>query len=93
MSELILNTKITPTLVFGTGIIVLVCLFIGKCIYNITLHPLSDIPGPRLAGMTSLYEFYWDVICDGVYIFQIQKMHAKYGKKTNTESTTHLEQG
>ncbi|OAA72450.1 alpha-1,3-mannosyltransferase [Cordyceps fumosorosea ARSEF 2679] len=54
--------------------------FISTCIYNVTLHPLARIPGSRLAAMTSLYEFWFDVVCDGTYIWEIKRMHAKYGK-------------
>ncbi|KAF4629085.1 hypothetical protein G7Y89_g9065 [Cudoniella acicularis] len=34
---------------------------------------------PKLAALTSWYEFYYDVIQPGQYIWHIQKLHAKYG--------------
>lgn len=42
-------------------------------------HPLSRIPGPRLAAATYLPEFYHDAIRFGRYTQEIQKMHQKYG--------------
>ncbi|KAK7953154.1 cytochrome P450 oxidoreductase [Apiospora saccharicola] len=42
-------------------------------------HPLSHIPGPRLAAATYLPEFYHDTIKYGRYTQQILKMHEKYG--------------
>ncbi|KAK8062764.1 hypothetical protein PG997_014861 [Apiospora hydei] len=42
-------------------------------------HPLSHIPGPRLAAATYLPEFYYDTIQYGRYTQRIQKMHEKYG--------------
>ncbi|GAO14689.1 uncharacterized protein UV8b_04626 [Ustilaginoidea virens] len=52
---------------------------IYRCVYNLYFHPLSKFPGPRLAAATSLYEFWFDVIRDGLYIWEVEKMHDKYG--------------
>ncbi|XEV07013.1 hypothetical protein FSHL1_012300 [Fusarium sambucinum] len=53
---------------------------IVEALYNISpLHPLSKVPGPKLAGATYLPEFYHDVILVGRYTHAIQKMHDKYG--------------
>ncbi|KAF2100056.1 putative cytochrome P450 [Rhizodiscina lignyota] len=41
--------------------------------------PLSNIPGPGLAALTPLYEFYFDVIRQGQYTWQIAKLHEQYG--------------
>lgn len=43
------------------------------------LHPLSRIPGPRLAAATYLPEFYYDTVKFGRYTQQIRKMHDRYG--------------
>ncbi|KAF7596083.1 hypothetical protein BBP40_003345 [Aspergillus hancockii] len=42
-------------------------------------HPLSHIPGPKLAGLTGLYEFYFNAIKGGVYIWKIEELHRQYG--------------
>ncbi|KUI73941.1 Trichodiene oxygenase [Cytospora mali] len=41
--------------------------------------PISHIPGPKLATVTWLYEFYYDVILGGQYTFKILDLHNKYG--------------
>ncbi|KAI4869958.1 cytochrome P450 [Hypoxylon rubiginosum] len=42
-------------------------------------HPLSHIPGPKLATATYLPEFWYDVVKFGRYTKEIQKMHEVYG--------------
>ncbi|KAM0802677.1 oxoglutarate/iron-dependent oxygenase [Usnea florida] len=49
------------------------------CAYRLTLHPLAQFPGPRLAAVTFFYEFYHDYFRGGQYLFHIRDMHAKYG--------------
>lgn len=52
-----------------------------KMMYNISpLHPLSSIPGPKLAAASFLPEFYYDLILHGRYTMEIGKMHEIYGK-------------
>lgn len=50
-----------------------------RCTYNLFFHPLRKIPGPWLAAMTSLPDFWYDAVKQGNYIWEIQKMHKKYG--------------
>jgi hypothetical protein len=51
-----------------------------KATYNISpLHPLSHVPGPKLAAATYLPEFYYDVVKIGRYSSEIRKMHQTYG--------------
>ncbi|RFU79676.1 cytochrome p450 [Trichoderma arundinaceum] len=40
---------------------------------------ISNVPGPRLAAMTGLYEFWFDVVMDGQYSTEIKRMHEIYG--------------
>ena len=54
--------------------------FIARCIYNLCFHPLHKIPGPRIAAMTSLYDFWYDAVKGGTYLWEISKMHDIYGK-------------
>jgi hypothetical protein len=67
--------------------IALVSLFILKCIVEIYWHPLSGFPGPILALIGPFYEFYYDVIKDGTFLWEIEKMHEKYGEKIGSIST------
>lgn len=50
-----------------------------RAIYNITLHPLADFPGPIAAGASYWYEGYFDLILWGRYTTEIVRMHDKYG--------------
>lgn len=56
------------------------CLY-GAClvIHRIYLSPLARFPGPKLAAATDWYEFYYQVCLGGKYIYQIEKMHQRYG--------------
>lgn len=56
-------------------------------LYNVSpFHPLSPIPGPKLAAASYLPEFYYDVICVGKYTTKIREMHEKYGGSKNHQS-------
>lgn len=48
-------------------------------IYRLFLSPLAKIPGPKLAALTSWYEFYYDVIKPGKYVWKIKDLHTEYG--------------
>lgn len=67
-----------------TALVLLACYMLCKCIYNLYLHPLSKFPGSKLAALGGLYEFYYDVIKDGLYLWEIERMHREYGKGPNT---------
>ena len=72
------NVSLTP--VMCALVLLCSCFVVFSCVYNLYLHPLRKIPGPKLAAMWSCYEFYFDVIKDGTYLWEIRRMHAKYGK-------------
>ncbi|KAJ5379097.1 hypothetical protein N7509_012216 [Penicillium cosmopolitanum] len=48
-------------------------------VHRLYTHPLAAFPGPKLAASTFLYEFYYDVVRNGLYIWEIERMHKKYG--------------
>ena len=58
--------------------------FVGWVAYTITyrlfLSPLANIPGPRLAALTSWYEIYYDIIKPGQYVWKIKELHESYGR-------------
>jgi hypothetical protein len=61
----------------------LICLLLGAGAYFIAhrliFHPLANVPGPRLAALTYLYEFYYDGLKQGQYVFRIDELHREYG--------------
>jgi hypothetical protein len=52
---------------------------IGLGIYRLYLNPIAKFPGPKLAALSSWYEFYYEVILKGQFSFHIQELHKKYG--------------
>ncbi|KAL9114326.1 MAG: hypothetical protein Q9227_001748 [Pyrenula ochraceoflavens] len=59
----------------GSFLMYLFCL----AIYRLYFHPLAEFPGPRLAALTTWYEFYYDVWLKGRYIWKMQELHEQYG--------------
>jgi hypothetical protein len=51
-------------------------------VWRLYLSPVAKFPGPRLAALTFWYEFYYDVIKEGAYVYEIERMHQKYGAYT-----------
>ncbi|KAI9891308.1 MAG: hypothetical protein M1814_002821 [Vezdaea aestivalis] len=51
----------------------------GLAVYRLVFSPLAGFPGPKIAALTSWYEFYHDVWRPGYYLYEIEKMHQKYG--------------
>jgi hypothetical protein len=70
----------------GLGALVVETLVLGAltytlygAIYRLYLSPVAKFPGPKLAAVTFWYEFYFDVIKHGGYVYEIERMHDKYG--------------
>jgi hypothetical protein len=51
---------------------------------RLVFHPLAKYPGPKLAGLTSLYEDSYEVYGDANYdyIWRIKRLHDRYGGPT-----------
>ncbi|KAI9038140.1 cytochrome P450 [Aspergillus affinis] len=52
---------------------------VGLAFYRLYLSPLAKFPGPRLAAVTGLYETYYDIVQDGQFVWQIERLHQQYG--------------
>lgn len=52
-----------------------VILVVGRLYFS----PISNIPGPRIAAATALYEFYYNVVKGGKFFLKIQQLHEEYG--------------
>ncbi|KAK5166034.1 uncharacterized protein LTR77_008295 [Saxophila tyrrhenica] len=62
---------------------------LGRCLYILFFHPLSGFPGPKFAAI-GLSELYYDVLKDGTYLWEIERMHKKYGEFANHFHAGHL---
>lgn len=60
-------------------VVILVIYWASVAVYRLYFHPLAKFPGPKRAAVTHLYEVAWDYFGNGGYLFEIQKMHQKYG--------------
>lgn len=65
--------------------------FLGSCriIYNVFFHPLRKFPGPWMAGATSSWKAYKEVIKQETLAQELFDLHAKYGE-TNWESNQNM---
>lgn len=63
------------------GAVAALCLIRFAClvVYRLFLSPLAKFPGSKLAAATGWYEFYFDWWLNGKYVFEIERMHRKYG--------------
>lgn len=70
-----INSSTLVAIAFGA----LIAYGLANAFHRLFLHPLSKFPGPKLAACTLWYEFYYDVIKEGQWMFRIEEMHKKYG--------------
>jgi len=62
-------------LVYSAALLVL--LPVGVVIYRLTLHPLTRVPGPRLAAMSNIW-YAWQVR-EGRLLTMTKALHRRYG--------------
>ncbi|PIA91898.1 Trichodiene oxygenase [Cercospora beticola] len=66
------GTILTITFVFALYITI-------RSIYRLFLSPVAQIPGPKLAAVSRLYELYFDLAQGGRLPWKIQELHDEYG--------------
>jgi hypothetical protein len=49
------------------------------CIQRLFFSPISHFPGPKLAAISFWYQFYYDVVQGGQYVWKIRELHNQYG--------------
>lgn len=81
MLQHIFRTESAVTTAVWIAAIAITAYYSLRCIYNLYFHPLCKFPGPKLAAIGSFLDFYYDVVKDGTYLWEIEKMHRKYGKE------------
>merc|ERR1711964_3355 len=62
---------------------VLIAYLVGIAIHRLYFSPIAKFPGPKLAALTKWYEFYYGVMLQGQFTFQIQALHKIYGLASN----------
>lgn len=65
---------------YASAVVLGLAYLIALAVYRLWFSPIAHFPGPRLAALTVLYEFYYDTICCGQFTFQIGRLHEKYGQ-------------
>jgi hypothetical protein len=72
-------TLFTPTAVAACTVLAFALYYAGLVIYRLYFHPLAKFPGSKIAATSLWYEFYYNVVLRGKFMWKLQEMHAKYG--------------
>ena len=73
-----LSSRSTSTLLISASAVIFLYI-VSLSIYRIYFSPIARFPGPRLAAVTTWYEFYYDVVLSGQYQYKIKQLHNQYG--------------
>ncbi|VUC37032.1 unnamed protein product [Clonostachys rosea] len=86
MDRVVLPSMLKPPVLSGGNTIVLLCvspiiivflLFLLSGLYNLYLHPLSKVPGPKLYGFTAVPHLYH--LIKGDWHVTLKELHDQYG--------------
>lgn len=67
------------TLIIG-GVIALAVYIVHGAYWRLYLSPVAKFPCRKLAALTFWYEFYYDAVKGGAYVYEIEKMHKEMGE-------------
>lgn len=73
------SIQISIDRVVGLFFVYLVVWVIYTVVTRLFLSPLAKVPGPKLAALTYLYEWYYDIVEQGRFPFKVRRLHEKYG--------------
>ena len=73
------NTGFSAPRIFAWGSAVLGVCLTSTAVYRRYFHPLAGVPGPLLAAVTRLYALYFNVVKDGSFYLEIERLHSIYG--------------
>ncbi|KAJ6024766.1 cytochrome P450 [Penicillium herquei] len=70
----------------------LLCLVLAVTRYAqcVLFHPLRKFPGPPIAAVSYLWEFWHDMVCNGTFLIAIPKLHKKYNSSVIRIAPNHL---
>lgn len=63
----------------GIALVLVGIYLVGQIVYRLFFSPIAHIPGPKIAAASFWYQFYWDVIKQGRYVWKIKELHELYG--------------
>ena len=78
-------TVIAPWTLLSASFVVLSVASLIIVVKRLYFHPLSKVPGPKLAATSGWYEFYYDIVRRGAYSHQVPDFHKKYGESIGAE--------
>jgi hypothetical protein len=61
--------------------VVVLVWFAGVIACRLYFHPLSNVPGPKIAAVTHLYKTYFNATNGSKFYIQIVKLHEEFGQK------------
>lgn len=71
--------EITTTL-FTYGSLAVIVYSLYGALWRLYFSPVAKFPGSKLAAAeTFWYEFFYDVVKGGACVYEIEKVHKKYG--------------
>lgn len=74
------HTMIETLIPFLQWLLSCILLYIAALVvYRLKFHRAAHIPGPFLAKVTFLYEWYYDLYLEGQYAFKLKELHKIYG--------------
>lgn len=79
MAQLLKTFEVTD--LSGIFLLATAIYLVSLIVYRLYLHPLSEVPGPKLAAITSWYETYYDLFKTpgGQYWNKLDELHNIYG--------------